>query len=197
MRTPAYAGMRGLRRAIQRMKNFFMLIMISAISIPAMAEDTSVFYGGVGGGVYQLESQSFDDVAPTTRILGGYRFNEYVAVDASYTRLFESSDKVDGARARVDGNVWDLGAKLSYPVSSRFSPYGRLGWSYVDASAVISDQGDRMRLNNYDDAFIWAVGAEYGLTKRVALNGEYSRSMIDDGDLDFLSMNLSYRFGIH
>jgi opacity protein-like surface antigen len=197
MRTPVVAGMRGLRRATQRMKKLFALVAIAAIGTPAIADDMAAFYGGIGGGVYKLDNSVFDDTAATTRIIGGYRFSQHFAVDASYSRLFETSESAGNTRLDVDGNVWDLGARFSYPVSSRFSPYGRLGWSYIDASAVLNDDGDRTRLNNYEDAFTWAVGAEYGLTRRLALGGEYSRSMIDDGDLDFLSMNVSYRFGIH
>lgn len=175
------------------------LFALSAISMSALADvdDTQHFYGSVGGGAYRLDSQGFKDVAPSTKLLGGYSFNRNVAVEASYSRLFESSDSVDTAKVRIDGNVWDLGAKLSYPTGSRFSPYGRLGWSYADLSATMNDTGTRTHLNEYQDVFSWAAGATFNLDKQFALNGEYAKTMVNDANLDSFSVNLSYRFGTH
>ena len=58
---------------------------------------------------------------------------------------------------KVDGNVWDLSTKVSYPMGDRFSPYGRLGWSYTDIRGVFTENSIEGRItervNDYDDAF--------------------------------------------
>ncbi|MBT8083959.1 MAG: porin family protein [Woeseia sp.] len=177
------------------MKKMLSLTALCAISMPAVAADQSPFYGSIGGGVYKLQSAGFDETAPTMKILGGYNFNEYVAIEGSYTELFESSENVEGLDIDVDGNVWDLSTKLSMPLNERFTPYGRLGWSYVDLTASATEDGETVRINDYDNALTWGIGTDFHMTDRLTLNGEVARTNIDEGDLDFLSVNVSYRFG--
>lgn len=177
------------------MKKMIPLIAMTAVSIPAIAAETDAFYGAVGSGAYRFESEGFDERAATLSLLGGYRLNEHVAFEADYTRLFEANGNVDGIDIELDGNVWDLSTKLSVPVGDRFSPYGRLGWSYLDLSAVGTSNGTSVRANDYDDGFLWAIGTGYKLNRKFSLNGEYSKVLISDADFDRLSLNLSYQFG--
>lgn len=177
------------------MKKTIVLLAVSAISLGANAEEAGGFYGGLGGGVYRLEGGTFDDTAPALKLMGGYGFTEFLAVEAGYTRLFESKDTLDDASARIDGNLWDLAARASYPVSGRLSPFARLGWSYLDSNATLRDGDTRIRINDEEDAFSWAVGAAYRLNQRLAVTGEYAAVMIDDADLDSVTLNLSYGFG--
>ena len=187
---------------MKHMKKMLSLIALTAISMPAMATENSAFYGSLGGGAYQLKSQGFDETAATASILGGYNFNEHVAVEAAYTRLSKVSGSIvfepgEDINVKVDGNAWDLSTKLSLPLGDRISPYGRLGWSYVDLSARATNDGNAVRVNDYDDAFSWALGTGIKLNNRVTVNGEYARVMVDGGDFDRMSLNLSYRFGTH
>ncbi len=177
------------------MKKIISLTALWALSLPLLAADKDVFYGSLGGGVYQLETQDFDETAPIMKITGGYNFTENVALEASFTNLFEASEVVDGINVDIDGRAWDLSTRLSYPLSNRFSPYARLGWSYVDLNARATDDGEVVRFNNYDDGFAWAVGVGVDVGKRFSIDGEYSRTEIDEGDLDYASLNLNYRFG--
>lgn len=177
------------------MKKLIPLCAFAALGTPALAADGNDFYGSLGGGLYNLETEGFDETAANLKVLGGYNLTENVAFEASYTRLFEASATVEGIDVEIDGNVWDLSTKLSMPLGNRFQPYGRLGWSYVDLSALATEDGNSARLNNYDNAFTWAVGTGVTLSRKLAINGEIARTMIDEGDLDFLSVNVNYRFG--
>ena len=195
IRSPAMAGILGPEEGHQEMNKTFALLAVTSISIGAHAEETHDFYGSLGGGVYRLESSAFDDTAPALKLIGGYSFTDFFALEAGYARLFESEDTVDDVRARIDGNLWDLAARISYPASGRLSPFGRLGWSYLDSSATLRDADTRIRLSDEENAFSWAVGAAYKLNERLAVRGEYGAVMIDDGDLDSITVNVSYGFG--
>lgn len=179
------------------MKKIIPLIALCAVSLPAMATDQSAFYGSLGGGAYRLKSDGFNETAPTLSILGGYNFSERVAVEAAYTKLYDATGTVEGIDVKVDGNAWDLSTKFSIPMGERFSPYGRLGWSYLDMSAVGNFDGTSARINEYDDAFSWAVGTGIKLNQRFSLNGEYSQVLVNNADFDRMSLNLNYRFGSH
>lgn len=177
------------------MRKRLWLLAIPAIGINALADEPGTYYGSIGGGAYRIDSSIFDDTAPAMKFLGGYNFSEYVAVEGGYSRLFETSDSSGDTTVRIDGNLWEVGARFSYPVTRKFGPYGRLGWGYLDGNATLREGDTRIRLNDYEDAFSWAVGATYDLNRRFAVRGEYGAMMIDDGDLDSLTMNLNYRFG--
>ena len=83
----------------------------------------------------------------------------------------------------------------AWPLGNRIAPYGRLGYSYADLKAVATEDGERIRASEYDTAFSWAAGATMKLTQRLGLNGEYARSMIDNADLELVSLSMTYRFG--
>tara|TARA_R110002096_G_scaffold2071_3_gene10798 strand:- start:24 stop:431 length:408 start_codon:yes stop_codon:yes gene_type:complete len=132
-------------------------------------------------------------------VLGGYKLRENVAIEAAYTRLLDATDTIELTHVKVDGNVWDLSTKVSYPMGDRFSPYGRLGWSYTDIRGVFTENSIEgtitERVNDYDDAFSWAVGTGIKLNERFVLNAELGRVLINDADFDRLSLNLNYGFG--
>lgn len=177
------------------MKKIIQLLVLTAISMPAMASGLDAFYGSLGGGAYRIKSDGFNERAAATTILGGYTLNEHVAFEAAYTKLFDAKGNVEGVNVKVDGNEWDLSTKLSVPMGDRLNPYARLGWSYLDLSLLGSVAGISTRLNEYDDAFTWAVGTGVKLNSRYSLSGEYSRVLVNDGDFDRMSLNLNYRFG--
>ncbi|MBT8144042.1 MAG: porin family protein [Gammaproteobacteria bacterium] len=178
------------------MRTVIPLTLLCLSSGTAMAVNETNLYGAVGGGIHRIESQGFDDTAPTIRMIGGYRFNDIIAVEAGYTRLFDTSDTVEGVRVKIDGNSWELGTKLSYPINQRYNGYGRIGWSFYEFDAKVFDQDLALITADEDgDAFTWALGGRVRITERMDINGEYARILVDNADVDFLSLDLAYRFG--
>jgi len=177
------------------MKKIYVLAAITIIGMPAMAAETQGFYASVGGGVYRLDSNGFEDRAPSAMLIAGYDINKYVGVEAAWSTLFNASDRIDGTQVTIDGNVWDVTTRVSYPVRNRLDPYIRMGWSYSDLSAKSRIDGMSIRLNDYDDGFSWAAGTGFRMTPRFHLDVEYGRMLVTDDDIDRLSASVSYRFG--
>jgi OOP family OmpA-OmpF porin len=177
------------------MKLSIALVALGVVSASAVATEDSGFYGSIGGGAYRLDADGFKDTAPTVKLVGGYDLNRYVAVEAGYSRLFETQDRVAGSNVKIDGNVWDIGTRVSYPITERIAPYGRLGWSYYDLKLKADTIEGRFSDKEKDDDFSWALGMSYALTDSIALRGEYSSIAVNGGtDPDFLSFNLTYQF---
>lgn len=178
------------------MKTKIALALLGLCSGAAIAADqSSDLYAGISSGMHRVESQGFDDRAPTLKVLGGYNFNQYLAIEAGYSKLFETSDTIEGTRVKIDGNTLELGAKLTYPIGERFSGYGRLGRSYYDMKASFNDPDLSVDASENSDAMTWALGGRVKMNKRMDLNGEYARILITDADIDFLSLGLAYSFG--
>ena len=175
------------------MNNRKMLLALCALAVPAAAAGD--FYAGVGGGVYRVDSGEFDDTSPTTELFGGFQLNRNVAFEATYLRMFEAEDVIGGNRTELDGNVWEVSTKLSYPLAQRFQAFGRLGWSYYVTTLESEGINGRFRERDYGDDFSWGVGASYDITQRLGLRGEYGEILVDDGDAEFFSLGLSYGFG--
>lgn len=177
------------------MKTILTVAAISLLGGNAIASNDSDFYFGGGGGIYRLKSEGFDDRAPTMKMLGGYRLNDNLAIEATYQRFLEATDSVEGTRVEIDGDSWELGTRLSYPFNDRLSAFGRLGWSFYDFSADIADEDLRLKATESGNGLTWGLGGRVRLTRQLALNGEYARILVDDADTDIVSADLTYRFG--
>lgn len=176
------------------MKATAMLAALGAFSAFAYAEPTG-FYTNVSGGAYRLETDGFHDTAPMVKVLGGYDINQYFGFETAYSQLLESKDRVDGDRVKIDGNLWDISTKLSYPVTDKLSGYGRVGWSFYNFDGKIKSQGSSAKEHEDSDDLSWALGAAYALTDRLGLRGEYSTIDIHQVDTDLVTVGLTYRLG--
>lgn len=195
IRAPGKSGFSKAPEGQTQMKTFTSLTALLLLSGTALAANQSDFYANGGGGIYRLKAAGFDDTGATTKLVGGYHINPYVAVEGGYLKMFTTSDVVDGTRVKIDGDAWEVGTKLSYPFNNKLSGYGRLGWSFYDLTAKVQDEDLQMRLNENSDAPTWALGGRMNINPRLALNGEYSRILVANTDADFISADLSYRFG--
>ena len=177
------------------MNTRLMLPALGLIGLVAVPADASDFYAGAGSGGYRLEADEFKDTAATMKFMGGYRLNEHVAFEGSYRQLFEAKDSLGGSPVEIDGSLWEASTVLSYPFAQRFQGYSRLGWTYSDLSLKSQGIAGPFRLNDYDDNFSWAIGGSYDVNDRIGLRSEYGQLDIDDADAEFLSIDLTYRFG--
>ena len=119
-----------------------------ALSLPAMAQkstgesqkstgesqkSTGAYYAGLTVG--QSNSMSFcDQLGPTCtdrrdswRLLGGYRFNRYFAVEAGFHNLGEAKDEDPVAPKNARARAADLVGIVSFPMGGDLSVYGLAG----------------------------------------------------------------------
>lgn len=178
------------------MKAIAMLAALGALSALAYAEsEPHGFYTNLSGGAYRIEADGFHDTAPMIKVLGGYDINQYLGFETGYAQLLESTDRVSGDRVKIDGNVWDLSTKLSYPLTDKFSGYGRIGWSFYEFDGKVKSEGSSVKEHDDNDDLSWALGANYALTDRLGLRGEYSTIDIHRVDTDLVTVGLTYRLG--
>lgn len=151
--------------------------------------------GGVGEYRIKVDDTDFDEDAKILRILGGYQLNRYIAFEAEFQRLFESSDDRFAFDNEVDANLYGIAIRPILPLTDSFDLYGRAGWARFELNESIRVFGvgvDTEELGS-DTAFSWGVGAA-GHFARLTLRGEFSKVELDGSDLELLSLNLLYRF---
>ncbi len=160
-----------------------------------------------GGSTYTPSGFSDDWDYSTVMIQAGYKFNQYVAIEARYWFGMDETLYTDSVDGDVDLTVDTFGIyiKPMYPVTDAFDIYALLGYANNDAS-VEDNEG------TYDfdsvDGFSWGIGAAYSFTDNLAVFVDYVNMYEDDNDvidedgdrlnqditLSTVNFGLSYKF---
>ncbi|MCA1855421.1 porin family protein [Massilia oculi] len=129
------------------------------------------------------------------RLVIGYAFNSYLALEAGYAHLNDqgfhkivANSPVESAIAAgalgVASNTTYVSARLTLPVNDRLTAYGKFGiaHSQVKNDGFVTPQGAAARAAGRQDGVFagesatgpyGALGAKYKLNDRATLSGEY------------------------
>jgi OOP family OmpA-OmpF porin len=140
---------------------------------PPYADTAPHAYVGIGVGA--VKDSVTNDHKRTTKIFGGYEFNQNWAVEAGYTYLGKTGFYVplgDNYWGHVDRKSYTAyaAAKYTYPVTERTSVYGKLGLSHTERKYTGWELTDR------DNGLYAAAGAQVKLTEKVSLYAEIERN---------------------
>jgi OmpA-OmpF porin, OOP family len=171
-----------------------------------LAEIQPGFYAGAGVGTAKLEIDGDEDIdafdADDTafKVFGGYNFNQYFAVEATYFdggKPEESFSIAPGFNGSVEFNTTGLIASVlgRVPLGEVFSLYGKLGFASYDVEAKGRLNGDVVfEDDGSDDDVAYGVGAAFNLGSSFELRAEYEAISISDGDFSVLSVNGLFKF---
>jgi OOP family OmpA-OmpF porin len=148
------------------------LLLVGLAATGAHAEG---LYGGgaLGNQTYPgtLNGNSTSGSATSGKIFGGYKLNPNFAVEAGAADL----GSVSSGNGQVHGYGTFVDAVGIAPLSPQWSLLGRVGVAHM---AVDTPNG-----NDGGNGFKVGLGAEYALTKNVALRGEWERyELVSFGD---------------
>jgi len=165
-----------------------------------VAADNSGFYLGLGAASLRLGWDNFEGTDTDSRysvygisLLGGYQFNQYVALEGRYVANVQ-----DWMDEDFDTTGYSLFVKPMYPVNDVFSVYGLLGYGHLK----FDGDGD----SESDSGFQWGIGASAAVTDNISAFVDYTRlwddnefdgeDMDDGGDFvfDVITVGLTYKF---
>lgn len=173
------------------------------LTAPRALADDAGFYAGASVNRVSIDETfddglKLDDDVTGFRLMGGYRFGDYVGVEGGYVDFgdFDDSVMVGGleADAKADAHGFDAALVGRLPIGEAFAVNAKVGALVWDSDArlkvggISADDGD-----SGTDVF-YGVGADYQVTERVTLSGGYSRYKLDDVDLDQFSLGASFNF---
>ncbi|MDP2761927.1 MAG: OmpA family protein [Sideroxyarcus sp.] len=198
------------------------------VSPYALAEDYSFWYGGlnVGLGGARIDDARItselaasgltagpiqnDDTDMAYKLFGGYQFNQYLAVEGGYFDLgrfgYSTTTVPVGTLA---GNVRLKGLNLDlvglWPITEKFSAFGRIGANYAQADDNFTSTGAVSLPANASPgengtSYKAGLGLQYDVSRSLALRAEGERYRVkdglgNDGDINLMSLGLVYRFG--
>lgn len=180
------------------------------VTVPEVVEPApfpGAFYVGLGYSYMNanidpnIESDA-DLSANSVLFLAGYKYNQYLGLEARYTMNVGDLDADDFGTDAPDmegGDMNNIGiyAKGMYPVTEAIDVYALLGYGQVTIDTTTT--GDLS-----ESGFQWGLGASYDVTENIGVFADYTRLYDDNGfdgelpDSDFvvdaISVGVTYTF---
>jgi hypothetical protein len=169
----------------------------SLLSLPALAADNGIYLGAsVGQSSVQFddtiggESFNFDASATGFKAIAGWRFIDWLAVEANYVDLGSGDDTIDGERLETDINGVSLAAVGFVPIGpvDLFAKVGAINWNadlQTDSFGSLSDDGTDLT---------YGLGAQFRVWS-LSIRGEYEIFDIDGpDDVDMFSIGVTWTF---
>ena len=133
-----------------------------------------------------------DDSDTSWKLLGGYRFNRHLSVEASYIDWGEVTASINtGARVAAKQHSYGLAAVGTIPLGERFELFGKAGLLMTEQETRRLTPGPST-VDRDDTEFHYGLGAKYAFTRNWAVRGEWEKT--DKLKVELLSIGVEYRF---
>jgi OOP family OmpA-OmpF porin len=181
------------------------------------------FYMGVGAGVSRDKDfcqQTGDSVTCekrdfTWKVLGGYQFMKWVALEGTITDLGGPDTKTDSLinvydDVRESTSAVTASGVFTAPVLEALGFYGKLGGVWWDQETTLSAGAASAKTSDNGVSWLWGVGFRYPFTEKFGIFLEYelykdigdtktygagaNTLTLEKSDIDVYSMALVWRF---
>lgn len=155
------------------------------------------FIGGAAGAAQvdeDFDGLPLDDNASSFRLYGGYRFNDYLAVEGAYVDLgeFEQSFNIIGLPVNLSADADGFAAAVmgAVPLGERFDLEGRLGLFFWDGRA----SAGTLAADPSDENLFLGLGASFDLSRNIAVTGDWTRYELEDVEADVFTIGFRINF---
>ncbi len=177
---------------------------LSLAAMPAFAADEdhdSGFYLGAALGDFSASYQKPGDVTSqhltfnrndATRIMGGWRFTPYVAVQLDWSDYGRSQAAVNQLGLTTKTTAWTPSVLGILPIGP-VELFAKLGESFYNVD--VNDNSGKLVTSSGNDV-TYGVGVGVTIIKRLNLSASYERIKLNSFDRpDAVWLNASWRFG--
>jgi OOP family OmpA-OmpF porin len=163
---------------------------LALTSLPALAADNGIYLGAsVGQSGLQVDDFNYDADATGYKLIAGWRFIDWLAVEANYLDFGSGDDTVFGDKIETEADGVSLSAVGFLPVGP-VDLFARVG--AVDWSADISSPGLGSGSDDGTD-LTYGVGAQFRVWS-LSIRAEYEMFDVSDADLDMISVGVTWTF---
>jgi OOP family OmpA-OmpF porin len=174
----------------------FLAFLTSAAAVHA--QDGGFYLGGALGQSKFKEwcdpvFSSCEDTDTSWKLFGGYRFNRYVAAEATYVDWGEVTASIaSGAQALARQHSYGLAAVGTLPLGERFELFGKAGFVMTQQETESRNVPNARTVDREERELHYGLGARFLFTKNLALRGEWENT--DKLKVEMLSIGVEYRF---
>ncbi|MDX2232878.1 MAG: porin family protein [Hyphomonadaceae bacterium] len=166
------------------MKSIGMILSLGALAVAAPAHAQTGAYVNGGYTHYETEDVTLGGVGGRL----GYRFHPNFAVEGE-AAFGVKDDDIGPVTVELDHQVGVYGVGI-LPVTPQLDLFGRVGWAKVEASASVPG----LSVDGEEDGVAFGGGAQYMLTDKVGIRGDYTRLEGDDDGADTFSASAVVKF---
>lgn len=163
-------------------------------ALPALAADNGIYLGGsVGQSGLEIDEvgDSFDYDADATgyKLIAGWRFLDWLAVEGNYIDFGSGDDSVGGVKIESEADGLSLSAVGFLPLGpvDLFARVGAVDWSADLSSPGFGSAGD----DGTD--LTYGVGAQFRVWS-LGIRAEYEIFDIEDVDVSMISVGVTWTF---
>lgn len=173
-------------------------LMLGAAFVPAHGADNGIYLGaGIGQSGVEFDEAiegldfNYDASSTAFKVIAGWRFIDWLSVEANYVDLGSGDDRVLGEKIETDVSGFSLSALGFLPVGpvDLFARVGAVNWE-ADVSAPSLD----VRGSEDGTDFTYGAGVQFRVWS-LSLRGEYEIFDIDAADtVDMYSLSVTWTF---
>jgi len=175
------------------MRKHFLTPALTALALtgmPAVAADNGIYLGGsIGQSSVQDDGIDYDASSTGFKLIAGWRFLDWLALEGNYVDFGSGDDNVEGDRIETDVSGVSLSAVGFLPVGpvDLFARAGIIDWSGDVKSQAFG--------NGSDDGtdLTYGIGAQFRVWS-LSLRAEYERFDLDRTDADLFSIGVTWTF---
>ena len=158
----------------------------------------------LGGGLGQSKLKEWCDTGGSTvtfasckdtdtawKVLGGYRFNRYIAAEGTYIDWGEVTASTATAQVAAQQQSYGLAVVGTLPLGERFELFGKIGFLKTEQETRRITPSPSTFNRDFSETH-YGFGAKYAFTKNWALRGEWENA--DKVEVEMLSIGVEYRF---
>ena len=154
------------------------------------------FYVGASVGKASLNEDFdglvIDDSATSFRVVAGWRFNDYFAIEGGYHDFGDFEQDLGGlGTAKLSADGFTLGAVGSVPVSERFALTARAGMYFWNGSAEINNVS---QATPEDSNPYLGAGVKFDVSNQFQLTADWTRYELEYATSGVFSVGLLYQF---
>ncbi|HEV3008461.1 MAG TPA: porin family protein [Burkholderiales bacterium] len=168
---------------------------------PVIAQERGLYLGGSLG---QAKLKEWCSVGPTDvltacedtdtawKLLGGYRFNRYVAIEATYIDWGKATGTVNGVNVSAEQTSMGVAAVGSFEFTPQFSVFGKAGFLMTEQEIQRTTPGSSTRIEGDETEFHYGLGLRFRFAPNWAARAEWEKT--EKLEVELLSIGLEYRF---
>lgn len=163
---------------------------LALASLPAAGADNGIYLGAsVGQSGLQVDDFNYDADATGYKLIAGWRFLDWLAVEGNYVDFGSGDDTVAGSRIETEVDGVSLSAVGFLPIGpvDLFARVGAIDWSADLASPGIG------RASEDGTDLTYGVGAQFRVWS-LSIRAEYEMFDVEDADLDMISVGVTWTF---
>ena len=173
-------------------------LLMGLASFSSHAVDNGIYLGaGIGQGGVQFEDRidgesiDFDANDTAYKLIAGWRFLDWLAVEANYLDLGSASDRIEGIDIETDVSGISLAALGLLPIGpvDLFAKVGAVNWD-----ADVTARGLGISGSDSGTDLTYGAGAQFRVWS-LSIRGEYEIFDIADADtVDMISLSVTWTF---